>query len=60
MATKDLLRESFTASAQRVYRERAAQRTPLTTAARAFERLRRAMEEASKSFGGKARCGRAF
>ena len=47
---KDLLRESFTASAQRVYKERAAKRTPLTTAAKAFERLRQAMEETSKAF----------
>lgn len=55
MTTKDLLRESFTASAQRVYSERAAQKTPPTTAARAFERLRRAMGRASEAFGGKAR-----
>lgn len=55
MPTKGLLRESFTASAQRAYRERAAQKTPPTTAVRAFELLRRAMERASKAFGGKAR-----
>ena len=55
MITKDMLRESFTASAQRVYRESAAKKTPLTTAARAFERLRRAMERASEAFGGEAR-----
>lgn len=55
MATKDISREIFTASAQRAYRERAAQKTPPTTAARAFERLRRAMERASEAFGGKAR-----
>lgn len=55
MTTKDLSRESFTASAQRAYRERAAKKTPPATAARAFERLRRAIERASESFGGKAR-----
>lgn len=54
MTTKELLRESFTASAQRAYRERAAQKTPPTTAAKAFERLRRAVERASEAFGGKA------
>ena len=47
---KDLLRESFTASAQRAYRERAVKRRPLTTATKAFERLRRATEETSKAF----------
>ena len=45
---KDLLHESFTAFAQRAYRERAAQKTPLTTVTRAFERLRRAIEETRK------------
>lgn len=55
MATKNILRESFAASAQRVYRESATKRTPPTTAAKAFERLRRAMERASEAFGGKAR-----
>lgn len=48
MTTKDLLRESFTASAQRAYREKDAQKTPVTTVARAFERLRRAIEETIK------------
>lgn len=50
MSAKDLLRESFTASAQRAYRERAAHKTPLTTAIRAFKRIKREAEEASKAF----------
>lgn len=55
MSTKDLSRESLTASAQRAYRERATQKTPVTTGARAFERLRRAMEKTGETFGGTTR-----
>lgn len=52
MATKDLLRESFTASAQRVYRESAAKRAPYAETIKVFERLRRAAEKAGEILRG--------